>query len=123
MPLAEIAVDDAYGIESAELRGAENVIVSGVPPTSEPAVPVNAIPVPAVTDDVATFCTAPDPAPYRRLPLVNDVCQVPPLVTASVPAMLARVVVEVQVGIPFTKASTVPLVVDAMRAREVAVFA
>ena len=57
------------------------------------------------------------------MPLVNDVCQVPPLVTASVPAMLARVVVEVQVGIPFTKASTVPLVVDAMRAREVAVFA
>ena len=47
----------------------------------------------------------------------------PPLVTASVPEMLASVVVAVQVGMPFTRAKTVPLVVDAMRANDVGEFA
>ena len=43
-------------------------------------------------------------------PCPNDVCPVPPLDTARVPEIFARVVVACQVGIPFTRASTCPSV-------------
>ena len=43
-------------------------------------------------------------------PCPNDVCPVPPDVTASVPEMFARVVVATHVGTPFRYASTYPAV-------------
>jgi hypothetical protein len=70
VPDAEMAVEEAYGMESAEFVGAEKVTL---------------------------------PFKYAR-PLEN-------------------VVVAVHVGMPLTSARTVPLVVDAIRARELAVFA
>lgn len=44
--------------------GAPFVIVSAVPPTSAPAVPVKVTPAPAVSDEVATDESAFVPFPY-----------------------------------------------------------
>ena len=67
----EIAVDDAYGIERADVPGAENEIV-GDEPTAKPP-PVTLMPVPFVKVDVATLWSAPPPTPYKRFPEVNVV--------------------------------------------------
>jgi hypothetical protein len=109
-------------MRSAEDAGAAKLMVRPDPPTSAEE-PESEMAVPAVADVVATFWSAPEPTPYRRLPEVKDTCPVPPEVTARVPEMLERVVVAVHVGMPFTRARTVPLVVDAIRARDVGVFA
>ena len=45
------------------LDGAVLVMVSDVPPTSAPGVPVNEIPNPEVTDEVATDWYTPAPPP------------------------------------------------------------
>ena len=73
--VAVIAVVDANGMRSADDAGAEKLTVSAFPPTRDPAVPANEMAVPAVTDEVATFCRAPEPTPYKRFPEVKDVCQ------------------------------------------------
>jgi len=67
--------------------------------------------------------SAPAPLPVKSVPETIFPHPVPPLATASVPEIFASVEVAVHVGVPFTSARTVPLVVDAMRARDVAEFA
>src|SRR3989344_907144 len=68
------------------------LMVSAVPPTRAPAVPEKVTPVPAEREEVATFCMASLPAPYRRLPAVKEVWPVPPPPTPRMPAsVLAKV--------------------------------
>jgi hypothetical protein len=78
----EIAVVDAYGIESDAVVGATKLMVRPLPPTSA-LVPESEIAVPAVAVVVATVWSAPVPEPKRRLPEVNDAAPVPPWFTAS----------------------------------------
>ena len=66
-------------------------MVSAVPPTSAPWVPENVTPVPAVMEEVATLCSAPVPAPYKRFEEVKEVLPVPPFATATVPVTLEAV--------------------------------
>jgi len=59
-----------------------------VPPTWAPSVPdVVVSPFPTASDEVAITCSAPVPAPYTRLPEVNDVAPVPPPATVRVPVI------------------------------------
>ena len=61
------------------------LMVREAPPTSAPAVPVKVTPVPACTEEVATLCTAPVSAPYKRRPMARVVLPVPPPETVRVP--------------------------------------
>jgi hypothetical protein len=60
-------------------------IVPDAPPTTLPNVPEYDRDAPIVGVDVATDCRAPVPAPYIRLPEVNDCAPVPPPLTVSAP--------------------------------------
>ncbi len=59
--------------------------VPDTPPTKLPNVPEYESEAPTVAVDVDTDCSAPVPAPYIRLPEVNELAPVPPPLTVSVP--------------------------------------
>jgi hypothetical protein len=59
--------------------------VPEAPPTTLPNVPEYDRDAPITGVDVPTDCSAPVPAPYIRLPDVNELAPVPPPLTVSVP--------------------------------------
>ena len=74
------------------------VMVSAVPPTNAPGVPVNEMPVPLVTDEVATLERPFVPLPYKSCAAVKVVCPVPPLATPSEPVVSESAIFRVDVA-------------------------